>query len=152
MKQSQVAATLIVYGLPTRDRNSLLTAHIVVERLIESILETRLPFPDFWIPTADFSSKVRLARSLGLIYEDEHRICSVLSAARNALAHKLEPLAAKWRTELKRLAFGKSANSSRREYNFQDTLLMLMAIVMARSDRTRFYHKRLQLREQYSER
>jgi hypothetical protein len=137
---------------PDPDRNWLLTTHIIVERLIESILETRLSSPDVWIPTADFSSKVRLARALGLIGEEQHRVCSVLHNARNALAHKLEPLANKWRVELNRLAYGRRRKPANDQNDFSNMAIELISIVFASCLRARFYHKRLQLKHQYSDR
>ena len=137
---------------PDPDRNLLLTTHIIVERIIELILETRLPAPAVWIPTADFGSKVRLARALGLIEEEQHRVCSVLNSARNALAHKLEPLDEKWRVELKRLAFGRRKKSAENNKSFQDMLIDLIAIVFASCLHARFHYKRYQLRERYRDR
>lgn len=137
---------------PDPDRNLLLTTHIIVERIIELTLETRLPAPAAWIPSADFSSKVRLARALGLIGEEEHRVCSVLNSARNALAHELEPLANKWRIEFNRLAYGSRHRSTNNRNDFAKTLIELISIVFGSCLRARFYHKRFQLREQYSDR
>ena len=134
------------------DRSSLLTAHIIVERLIESTLETRLPFPDFWIPTVDFGSKVRLARALGLIREEEHCVCSVLNSARNALAHKLEPLPQKWREELKRLSFRAPWEPSEDRDSLQLILRKLVTIILARREHMMFHHRRFMLREENGQR
>jgi hypothetical protein len=136
---------------PDSDRSLLLTAHIVVERLIESMLETRLPHHEFWLPTADFDTKVRLARALGLIREEEHRACSVLNKGRNALAHKLEPLPEKWRVELKRIASViKSDDKDPNE--FLVILRKVVAVVFGCRNKRVFEHRRAMLRHEHGQR
>lgn len=137
---------------PDPDRSLLLTAHIIVERLIESTLETRLPHPHFWMPTADFNSKVRLARALGLIHEEQHRACSVLNSARNALAHKLDPLPQKWRDELERLSWAVKVDPTKDEGSFQAILRKVVAIVLGRREKMMFNHRRLKMREEHRQR
>lgn len=138
---------------PDPDRSLLLTAHIIVERLIESMLETRLPHPEFWLPNAEFDSKVRLARALGLIVEQEHRACSVLNSARNALAHKLEPLPQKWRVELKRLAsVVKVPQTDEDPDDFYGILRKVVAIVFGRRNHMLFHHRRARLRDEHGQR
>jgi hypothetical protein len=137
---------------PDSDRSLLLTAHIVVERLIESMLETRLPHSEFWIPTADFDSKVRLARALGLIREQEHHACSVLNKARNGLAHKLEPLPEKWRVELKRVASVIKAAPDDDPDSFYVILRSVIAVVLGCRNKRVFEYRRARLRHEHGQR
>jgi hypothetical protein len=137
---------------PDSDRSLLLTAHIVVERLIESMLETRLPHREFWIPTADFDSKVRLARALGLIREQEHHACSVLNKARNALAHKLEPLPEKWRVELKRVASVIKPAPDDDPDSYYVILRRVVAVVLGCRNKRVFEYRRTRLRHDHGQR
>lgn len=138
---------------PDSDRSLLLTAHIIVERSLESMLETRLPHHEFWIPTADFDSKVRLARALGLIREEEHRACSVLNKARNTLAHNLEPLPDKWRLELKRIAsIIKVTDPKEDPDDFYVILRRVVAVVLACRNKRVFEYRRAMLRHEHGHR
>lgn len=97
---------------PDVERTLIVTAHLVAERLLGDMIATKLPHPNYWLEEADFRARTNLARSLGLIGDDELAICRVLNAARNSIAHQLDPLPEKWATELRRLAFGRKGQDS----------------------------------------
>jgi hypothetical protein len=98
--------------MSTNQRDRTLGAHLAIEGLLESMLETVLPRPKYWMETADYKSKVSLALSMGLIGEKERTICQVINKARNAMAHSVDPLPEKWRIEMHRLAQGLEIHKS----------------------------------------
>jgi hypothetical protein len=119
---------------PDVGRTLVVTAHLVVERLLGDMIATRLSHPNCWLDEADFRARTNLARALGLIGEDELAICRVLGAARNCIAHQLAPLPEKWGTELHRLAHGRKARSTSDDVarpSLHDTLRELLTKLAA---------------------
>jgi hypothetical protein len=136
---------------PDSDRSLLLTAHIVVERLIESMLEHGYLIVSFGYPR-QISIQVRLARALGLIREQEHHACSVLNKARNALAHKLEPLPEKWRVELKRVASVIKPAPDDDPDSFYVILRRVVGVVLGCRNKRVFEYRRTRLRHDHGQR
>lgn len=129
---AQEAAELQTYAAhllaPDIERSLVLTAHAVVERLLGDMIATKLRSPDVWLNDADFRSRTNLARAMGLIASEELEVCRVLNSVRNCVAHGLEPLPDKWRTEILRLAaWGRSPTSS--PPLFDEALIRLVAHV-----------------------
>jgi hypothetical protein len=89
---------------PDKERALILMTHVTVERLLGDMLEATLANPAVWLDESDYRSRTNLARALNLIGDEELNVCRVLGSARNQVAHKIEPLAPKWRIELLRLA------------------------------------------------
>lgn len=124
------------------DRSLLLTAHLVIESALASMISTQLHHPEPWLQKANFLSKVNLAKALGLIGSRELAICTVLNKARNEMVHTLQPLSAKWKVELERLAYGSSKDrSKKRSPGLGRTLLELFVYIAAASDHAAFNKK-----------
>jgi hypothetical protein len=119
---------------PDHDRTLILNAHLVAEHLLEGIISTALANPGVFLENADFRGKLDLARALGLIGEHEVACCSVLNAARNSIAHRLEALEEKWKIEMDRLAYGKGSGINWNENIQKDlnkTLRVLLSLISA---------------------
>ena len=116
---------------PDPDRALLLTAHLVTERLLGAMIAAALSHPKIWLDNADYRSKMKLARAMGLIGDKELAICRVLNSARNATAHSLEPLPEKWKIELERLAFGPRRKREAQKKDITATLHELIACIAA---------------------
>lgn len=133
---------------PDPDRALLLTAHLVTERLLGAMIEIALSHPKIWLDDADYRSKMKLARAMGLIGDKELAICRVLNSARNATAHGLEPLPEKWKIELERLAFGPRRKREAQKKGITATLRVLITRIAAPWLYIRYHHNLQKLQEQ----
>ena len=112
------------------------------------MIETCLQHPKIWLDSADYRSKVNLAKAMGLIGDKELAICRVLNAARNATAHGLDPLPEKWKVELERLAFGSRRKREVQKRDIFATLEVLIGCIAAPWFYARYYYALRKLREQ----
>ena len=118
------------------------------------MVATVLAYPDAWIREADFRSKLRLAKALGLIERREVNICKVLNSARNAIAHTLEPLPDKWRNEMERLAYGRASGIRWKKGVSKDLnqiLRVLLALISSRLLQAKFKTHLNKLRREHGE-
>jgi len=96
-----------------------------------------------------------LARALGLIEDHAANCCSVLNAARNSVAHSLEPLADKWKIEMDRLAYGEGSGINWKKdipKDLNQTVRVLLALISASWLKARFRVHVLKFREENRER
>ena len=75
----------------TKELDSILKAHLFIERLLESMIEERLRKPDSFLKNQiSFTLKVDLAHSLGIISDRILTAIKGLNSIRNKYAHKFD--------------------------------------------------------------
>jgi hypothetical protein len=135
-----------------REKIIIVTAHRFVEKLISDMIATRLVRPDVWLRNADYLSKVKLAKALGMLGQEEYLICHVLGSTRIAFEH-LNSLPQNCRAKILRIAyahFKKQPPKIGSQRPFNEIIRLLLAILSAPWLEIRFKKKLHDLRKRYS--
>ncbi len=96
---------------PNTDTLILINTHLVIEKLLGSMISTRLMDPDVWLDGSNYRSKSNLAKAMGLIGQRELHICREINKIRNRLAHSLDGINDNWQKDIRSLAYGESENN-----------------------------------------
>lgn len=129
----------------------IVTAHRFVEKLVSDMIATRLVRPDVWLRNADYLSKVKLAKALGMLGQEEYSICCVLGSARIAF-ERLNLLPQNCRAKILRIAyahFKKQPPKIGSQRPFDEIIRLLLAILSAPWLEVRFKKKLYDLRKRY---
>lgn len=141
-------------GEPNRERSLVLDAHLVTEAMLTGMIQTSLKRPEKWLNDASYRSKLNLATAMGLIGDEEHAILCVLNSARNAVAHVLDPPFERWKhwkVELERLT-AKTGKPAEARKDLAAILKDVVCLLTAPWLYAHYYHKRLELRLQHTDR
>ena len=137
------------------DKSAILTAHLIVEQILESMIKTTVKRSALLLKDKDFRSKVDIVYALGGIGDHELNCCRVLNSARNAIVHDLGPLPEKWKRELKRLTQKKASTGGWRDVKEKDpikSLYVLLATISNAWVHVKYHHNRLKMREENGDR
>ncbi len=127
------------------------TAHRFAEKLVADIIATRLVRSDVWLRNADYLSKVKLAKALGLLGREEFSICCVLASAKSAFG-RLNALPPKCRARILHIAyahFKKEPPKTDSAKPFDEIIRLLLAILSAPWLEIRLKTKVYDLRRRY---
>jgi hypothetical protein len=116
-----------------REQTIISIAHKLVDKLVTDMIATRLVQPSIWLRTVGYSSKITLAKALGLLGREEYSICCVLTSAQRA-AERLNSLPQKYRAKIFRIAydhFKKEPPSPGHEKSFNEVIRLLLGILSA---------------------
>jgi len=121
---------------------------------VSDMIATRLVQPHEWLDDADYLSKIKLAKALGILGQKEYSICRVLALARSAFK-SANSLPQKCKTEILRIAYAHFKREPPRigsHTPFEEVVRVLLAILSARWLEVRFKKKVYDLRRRYRHR
>jgi hypothetical protein len=134
-----------------REQTIISTAHKLADKLVTDMIVTRLVQPGIWLRNVEYSSKITLAKALGLLGREEYSICCVLVSAQRASEH-LNSLPQKYRAKIFRIAyahFKKEPPSPGHEKSFNEVIRLLLAILSASWLEVRYKKHLYELRQRY---
>jgi hypothetical protein len=134
-----------------REQTIISVALKLADKLVTDMIATRLVQPGVWLRNADYSSKITLAKTLGLLGREEYSICCVLASARRA-SERLNSLPEKSRARIVRIAYAHFKREPPRpghEKSLNEIIRLLLAILSASWLEVRYKKNVYELRRRY---
>ncbi|HXV79024.1 MAG TPA: hypothetical protein VEG60_04020 [Candidatus Binatia bacterium] len=134
-----------------REQTIISTACKLADKLVTDMIATRLVQPGVWLRNVEYSSKITLAKALGLLGREEYSICYVLVSAQRA-SERLHSLPQKCRAKIFQIAyahFKKEPPSVGHEKSFNEVIRLLLAILSASWLEARYKKNLNELRRRY---
>ena len=134
-----------------REETIISTAYKLADRLVTDMIATRLVQPGLWLRNIEYSSKITLAKALGLLRREEYSICCVLASAQRA-SERLNSLPQKYRAKIFQIAyahFKREPPSPGHEKSFNEVIRLLLAILSASWLEVRYKKNLYELRRRY---
>jgi hypothetical protein len=153
LKEDRKELRKAAYHIQTsqREQTIIFTAHRLAEKLVTDMIAARLLHGVVWLRNADYSSKIKLARALGLLGHEEYSICCVLALARSAF-ERGNSLPQKCKAKIFRIAYAHFKREPPRigqQKPFDEVIRMLLAILSAPWLEVRYRKKLHGLRRRY---
>lgn len=134
-----------------REQTIISTAYKLADKLVTDMIATRLVQPGVWLRNVEYSTKITLAKALGLLGREEYSICYVLVSAQRA-SERLNSLPQKCRAKIFQMAcahFKKEPPSPGYEKSFNEVIRLLLAILSASWLEARYKKNLNELRRRY---